>query len=954
MIDLNILTVFINEPYNDMNNFNLGYEYELIGQTAIALSYYLRCAEYTSNDNLSYECLIRMSKCITKQGHRDVNELTCLEHAISIKPERPEAYYIMSLYHSYRGNWLKSYMYACIGLINTDIQNTDIQNTDIQRHDLQNANKLIKDIGYYSHNQLLFQKAYSGYNKGKIKESKMIYLNLLDSDINDNYKDIIKSNLTKFSDYNCIDNKLCDNKNIPEYNSEYNKNIPEYNKNIPEYNKNIPELIVVDNFYKDPNYIRNYAIKLDYIKPENSTSVGYTYSIKNLIIDGIKEYFESLLNIKIKVGNKKGEWEYFNNGSFHYGLKNTPIIYHCDKQEYAGVVFLTPDSPVSCGTSIFRNKKENNLINPESCEEVDRIGNIYNRLVLFKSHNIHAVNSYFGDTINNSRLSQLFIFDIQKESYNEISDKDTIKSKLAIENKKNETLIYDDKLYELSNYHNNDKCIFKLYKNCPISDCIRRGYKWEEHNHEIIDKYVKKDFICVEVGSHIGSISLKLSKSCKYLYCFEPLKESFELLKLNLKNNNCNNVYLYNLALSNENKKSNIDFISTNNPGGAGLFYNSQIVNSDIISVSDNYPVELITLDSLNIEKIDYLKIDVEGYEENVILGAYETIKRCNPVIIMEIYKDMISFNKLSISEIQIRYKNIIELGYSVNNIWGNDYIFIKDNKNKLDIVLQGKFNENVLHIAEYYLELNFVNNIIISCWDNDSIPQINNDRIKIIQSEVPENPGTGQRNLQIISSLTGIKESETEFIIKIRNDQRYTHESMINMYNFYEQYKERKLTFYYDEGRPRNRICVSGNFSEFSFHPRDHLFWGNKEDLIDLFSLPLEIGKVTDKIKFIVPEDYSLYYEYFIRTETYIGSHYLSNFDQKINYYLLDPKKYLYDNSEKYGETRELSDKLTPQVFKSFPREGIDLEWYKYKWKTYPYENQRSMFGERWHEDGL
>lgn len=475
MIDLNILTVFINEPYNDMNNFNLGYEYELIGQTAIALSYYLRCAEYTSNDNLSYECLIRMSKCITKQGHRDVNELTCLEHAISIKPDRPEAYYIMSLYHSYRGNWLKSYMYACIGLVNTDIQ----------RNDLQNSNKLIKDIGYYSHNQLLFQKAYSGYNKGKIKESKMIYLNLLESDINDNYKDIIKGNLTNFNDYNCIDNKLC-------------------------------------------------------------------------------------------------------------------------------------------------------------------------------------------------------------------------------------------------------------------------------------------------------------------------------------------------------------------------------------------------------------------------------------------------------------------------------------DNKNKLDIVLQGKFNENVLHIAEYYLELNFVNNIIISCWDNDSIPQINNDRIKIIQSEVPENPGTGQRNLQIISSLTGIKESETEFIIKIRNDQKYTHESMINMYNFYEQYKERQITFYYDDHKPRNRICVSGNFSEFSFHPRDHLFWGNREDLIDLFSLPLEIGKVTDKIRFIVPEDYSLYYEYFIRTETYIGSHYLSNFDQKINYYLLDPKKYLYDNSEKYSETRELSDKLTPQIFKSFPREGIDLEWYKYKWKTYPYEEQKIRFGERWHEDGL
>ena len=64
--------------------------------------------------------------------------------------------------------------------------------------------------------------------------------------------------------------------------------------------------------------------------------------------------------------------------------------------------------------------------------------------------------------------------------------------------------------------------------------------------------------------------------------------------------------------------------------------------------------------------------------------------------------------------------------------------------------------------------------------------------------------------------------------------------------------------------------------------------------------------------------------------------------------------KKYLYDNSEKYNETRELSDNLTPLVFKSFPREGIDLEWYKLGWKSYPYDNQKVTFGERWHEDGL
>ena len=175
-----------------------------------------------------------------------------------------------------------------------------------------------------------------------------------------------------------------------------------------------------------------------------------------------------------------------------------------------------------------------------------------------------------------------------------------------------------------------------------------------------------------------------------------------------------------------------------------------------------------------------------------------------------------------------------------------------------------------------------------------------------------------------------------------------------MKMYYFYQKYKDRKKSFYYDHQKPKNRICVAGNFAEFSFHPRDHLFWGNTQDLIDLFSLPLDTWAITDKIKYIQPEDYSLYYEYFIRSETYIGAHYLANFDRTINYYLLDPKKYLYDNSECYQETKLLSDELTPQIFKSFPREGIDLEWKKYNWKTYPYKNQREKFGERWHEDGL
>ena len=180
-MDLNyLINKFINEPYIDMNNFNLAFKYECLGHTAAAVSYYLRCAEFTDDDDLSYECLLRMSLCISKQKNRDEKELCCIKHAISIKPERPEALYIMSLYYSFRKKWMESYMYACLGL-----KNTDKKYRPFKQH-----------IEYSEKYQLLFQKAYSGFKKGKIDESRDIYMNILHSyNIPDHLRNIILQNL---------------------------------------------------------------------------------------------------------------------------------------------------------------------------------------------------------------------------------------------------------------------------------------------------------------------------------------------------------------------------------------------------------------------------------------------------------------------------------------------------------------------------------------------------------------------------------------------------------------------------------------------------------------------------------------------------------------------------------------------------------------------------------------
>jgi len=193
---------------------------------------------------------------------------------------------------------------------------------------------------------------------------------------------------------------------------------------------------------------------------------------------------------------------------------------------------------------------------------------------------------------------------------------------------------------------------------------------------------------------------------------------------------------------------------------------------------------------------------------------------------------------------------------------------------------------------------------------------------------------------------------TSAEYVAKMRNDQRYNIDSMYKMNEYFNNNCDKIIDFQHDKDKPNNPIFVAGYFKDFPFHPRDHLFWGHRGDLIDLFSCPLEPVGIHEKLN-IDKTEYHHFYDCYVRTESYIGSHYCSNFDTKIKKYIMMPERYLYDDAPLIDDAMELSKKLTKKVFKSFPRKGIDLEWFKYGWDTYQYDKQKKEFSERWAEDG-
>jgi len=215
-----------------------------------------------------------------------------------------------------------------------------------------------------------------------------------------------------------------------------------------------PSIVVVDHFFNDPDEVRNWAIgECKFKNPEDHGAVGYRSEEGRKIFDNTKECIEKIMNGKIVSGSQHGGWDYSTNGCFQWCPAGTPIVYHADSQQYAGAIFLTPDAPREGGTSFWKHKatgldwmpqtdeecqkymgrswqevhnlmfgkyedNEANFLDGTAWEKTDEVANIYNRLVIWDARKIHSASAYFGDNIHNSRLFQLFFFNLEREEDN--------------------------------------------------------------------------------------------------------------------------------------------------------------------------------------------------------------------------------------------------------------------------------------------------------------------------------------------------------------------------------------------------------------------------------------------------------------------------------------------------------------------------------------------------------
>lgn len=103
--DLDVkLLEFAQNPTDAEINFELAIEYEKLQQWASAFSYFMRAAEFSDDDDLIYETLIKSSKMIRLQGRRKTTEECMLRHAISVYPQYREAYFLLAKFFHRQNN----------------------------------------------------------------------------------------------------------------------------------------------------------------------------------------------------------------------------------------------------------------------------------------------------------------------------------------------------------------------------------------------------------------------------------------------------------------------------------------------------------------------------------------------------------------------------------------------------------------------------------------------------------------------------------------------------------------------------------------------------------------------------------------------------------------------------------------------------------------------------------
>jgi FkbM family methyltransferase len=147
------------------------------------------------------------------------------------------------------------------------------------------------------------------------------------------------------------------------------------------------------------------------------------------------------------------------------------------------------------------------------------------------------------------------------------------------------------------------------------------GYQVRSRQQSLFNLHGVRRRVAIDVGANVGLWARDLCQEFERVIAFEPIQEFRECLEMNVKSPN---LFVDPRALGN--RTGSVEMVRV--AGNAG--------HTHVNPASIWGTTEIVRLDDLSLEHVDYIKIDCEGYEREVLEGAAETIQRCRPRICVE------------------------------------------------------------------------------------------------------------------------------------------------------------------------------------------------------------------------------------------------------------------------------------------------------------------------------
>ena len=174
--------------------------------------------------------------------------------------------------------------------------------------------------------------------------------------------------------------------------------------------------------------------------------------------------------------------------------------------------------------------------------------------------------------------------------------------------------------------------------------------------------------VILDIGANIGCTALLFSEMAKTVHAFEPSPTSFAYLQKNIAQAKRPQVHLHNIGLGSEAGEYPLTFSPDNRSGG---FVSNQI------QASADYVVEKIVIkrlddfaQSLDLTAIDFIKIDVEGFEGHVLRGGAEIIKVRQPIVVLELnHWCLNAFQRTSVPDFFDFLRNMFPILLAVNGV---------------------------------------------------------------------------------------------------------------------------------------------------------------------------------------------------------------------------------------------------------------------------------------------